>query len=140
MGDLQKRLAGNGALLFAMGMVTGIWSAVALSGKVHVAIPHMALAAHLNALMGGLWLIAVALTLPYLRYGEVGRRRLGWITAVPAWANWAVTLVASFLGVDGLQFTSDAANNSVAGALQVLVVVPTLAAVFVWVHGFRAAR
>jgi hypothetical protein len=43
-----------GALLFFIGMLTGLWAGVALTGKVKVGIPHLALAAHLNALLGGL--------------------------------------------------------------------------------------
>jgi len=73
---IQKRLAMAGALLFLVGMVTGLWSAVALTAKVKVGIPHLALAAHLNGLLGGLWLIAVAWTFQFLRYGELGLRRI----------------------------------------------------------------
>src|SRR5262249_4659869 len=124
-------------VLFGLGMFTGVWSATALTGKVKVAIPHLALAAHINALFGGLWLIALAMTLKSLHYGDVGRRRLAILTVIPAYGNWAVTLVASFLGVRGLEYTQDTANNVIAGLLQGVVVVPTLVAVSVWVFGFR---
>src|SRR5882724_9310582 len=96
---IQKRLAMAGALLFFVGMVTGLWAAAALTGKVKVGEPHLALAAHLNGLLGGLWLIAVAWSFQFLRYGERGLRRLACGVALPAWANLIVTLIASFLGV-----------------------------------------
>ena len=134
---IRKRLAAAGAVLFAVGMVTGLWSALALTGQVPVRIPHLALAAHLNALLGGLWLIAVAWSFEFLRYQETGLRRLAFAASVPAWANWLVTLIASFLGVQGLAYTNDARNNAVAALLQGLVVVPTLAACGFWVWGFR---
>jgi hydroxylaminobenzene mutase len=137
---LQKRLAGAGATLFAIGMVTGLWSAAALTGKVTVGIPHLALAAHLNALLGGLWLIALAWTLPMLRYGDRGRRRLAAIIAVPAWGNWFVTLIASFLGVRGLDYTGDHRNDAIAAALQGIVVAPALVGVVAWALGFRKPR
>lgn len=138
--SLSKCLAGAGALLFFIGMLTGLWSGAALTGKVVVAIPHLALAAHLNALLGGLWLIAVAWTFQFLHYGEKGLRRLAIAVAVPAWANWLVTLVASFLGVNGLAYNDNKANNVIAFLLQALVVLPTLVSAGFWAWGFRARR
>ena len=136
----QKRLAMAGALLFLVGMLTGLWSAVALTGKVKVGIPHLALAAHLNGLLGGLWLIAVAWTFQFLSYGEKGLTRLAVAVAVPAWANLIVTLIASFLGVNGLEYTGQRANDLVAILLQTSVVLPTLIASAFWVYGFGGKR
>jgi hydroxylaminobenzene mutase len=89
--------------LFFIGMITGLWSAAAVTGQVAVDIPRLALAAHLNALIGGLWCIAVAWTFDYLCYGETWMRRLAILTAGPAWANWFLTVIASVLGVRGLE-------------------------------------
>ncbi len=136
--DLRRRTAASGALLFAIGMVTGLWSAAALTGKVKVGIPHLALAAHLNATLGGLWLIALASTLPMLSYTDAAKRRLVLLTRVPAYANWFVTLVASFLGVRGLDYTGDHGNDAIALLLQLSVVLPSLAASGAWAWGFRA--
>ena len=71
--SLSRRLAWAGAWLFAVGMVTGVWAAIVLTERVVVQLPRLALAAHLNALLGGLWLIAVAATVDMLRYVEHGR-------------------------------------------------------------------
>ena len=136
----QKRLAMAGALLFFVGMLTGLWSAAALTGKVKVGIPHLALAAHLNGLLGGLWLIAVAWTFQFLRYSERGLRRVAFAVAVPAWANLIVTLIASFLGVNGLEYTGQRANDIIAVLLQTLVVLPTLIASGFWVYGFSGTK
>lgn len=133
---LQHRVARAGAWLFAVGLLTGVWAAVVLTEKVVVPIPRLALAAHLNGLLGGLWLIAVASTLGRLRYGLTGRRRLALIVMVATWANWLITLVASVLGVRGLEYTADARNNAVAVLLQILVVVPSLVGAFAWAWGF----
>jgi hydroxylaminobenzene mutase len=137
---LRKQLAFAGALLFFIGMVTGLWSAAVLTGKVAVAMPRMALAAHLNALLGGLWLLAVAWSFEFLHYGARGLRRLAFGVGVPAYANWLVTLAASFLGVSGLEYTGQRANDVIAFLLQTLVVLPTLAASAFWALGFRAKR
>ncbi len=55
--------------------------------------------AHFNAIFGCLCLVAQAVTLPMLRYGEAGLKRLVWITVIPAYATWLVTTVKSFLHV-----------------------------------------
>ncbi len=134
---LRKQLAMAGALLFFVGMLTGLWAAAALTGTVTVGMPRLALIAHLNALLGGLWLLAVASTFDFLHYGEKGLRRLAIGVGFPAWSNWFVTLIASFLGVNGLTYTGNRANDIIAFLLQMLVVVPTLIACAFWLWGFR---
>ena len=59
--SLRRALLRAGAWLFAFGLLTGLWAGVVLTGKVHVAFPRLALGAHLTAMLGGLWLIALAL-------------------------------------------------------------------------------
>jgi hydroxylaminobenzene mutase len=138
--DLEKLrhdLAARAAALFGIGMATGLWAGVCLTEKVKVAIPHLALAAHLNGIFGGLWLFALSYTLPLLSYKETGLRRLVTLTLVPAYGNWAITLLASFLGARGLEFTGDGANNLIAGLLLAFVVAPTLVSCGAWVNGFR---
>src|SRR5262249_46738710 len=125
---LRARLVRMGAWLFAVGMVTGLWAAVVLTEKVKVPIPRLALAAHLNAILGAFWLIAVASTLDLLRYSDTGRRRLSQLVALAAWANWLITLIASLFGVRGLEYTSDRANNVIALLLEIFVVSPSLIA------------
>lgn len=137
---LRRRLAWAGAWLFAVGMITGLWAAAVLTEKVTVDIPRLALAAHLNGLLGGLWLIAVASTLNMLRYGDTGRWRLAWLVTVPAWGNWLITLIASVLGVTGLEYTRDTANNAIAALLHSLVVLPSLVGAAAWAWGLGGRR
>ena len=134
--QVRHRLGQAGAWLFAIGLVTGLWAAVVLTGQVVVAIPRMALAAHLNGILGGLWLIAVASTLDRMRYGLAGRRRLALVVALASWANWLITLIASGLGVRGLAYTTDPTNNVVAVLLQAFVVLPALVGGLAWAWGF----
>jgi len=133
---LREKLAASGALLFSVGLVTGFWSAAALTGMVQVEMPRLALAAHLNGLFGGLWLLAVAFTLEYLAYSEKQKKILSFLVIIPSWANWGVTLIASFWGVNGLSFTSDLHNNLIAVLLQLFVVLPSVIAGIYWVRGF----
>jgi hydroxylaminobenzene mutase len=137
MSEQRRRLAASGATLFLVGALTGLWAAAALTGKVVVPIPHLALATHLNAVLGALWQIAVALTLDLLAYQDRGRTRLCWLTAIPAWGNWLITVGASLLGVRGIAFTHDPRNNVIAVLLDLFVVLPTLAAGAMWAWGFR---
>ncbi|MBS1986084.1 MAG: hypothetical protein JST16_18125 [Bdellovibrionales bacterium] len=132
----QKKIFFSGALLVLVGMVTGLWSAAALTGQVTLVIPRLALAAHLNGLMGGLLLIAVGVSFAHLGYDSRQLYRLTWLVSLPCWANWLVTLVASILGVNGLSYTDNRSNNGVAFALQVLVVLPMFFACAYWLRGF----
>jgi hydroxylaminobenzene mutase len=136
MQELRRSLAKAGAILFFIGMITGLWSALALTGQVRIDIPRLALAAHLNALIGGLWCIAVAWTFEYLCYGDACRR-LAILTAGPAWANWLITVAASILGVRGLELGGSTANTTIAVLLQAFVVLPALVGTGTWAMGFR---
>jgi hydroxylaminobenzene mutase len=135
--DLRRSLSQWGAVLFFVGILTGLWSAACLTGTAKVPIPHLALAAHLNGLLGGLWMIAVAFTFDYLHYELRGLRWLSLSVGLACWANWAVTAVASLLGVTGLAYTSDMANNAIAFLLQISVVIPGLVGSGLWAWGFR---
>lgn len=143
--SIRKRTAAAGALLFLLGMMTGFWLAAAATNKFGQfgdprLTPQLARAAHLNALFGALWLVAAAWSFQFLHYGARGLRRLALIIAVPAYANWLVTLVASALGVNGLDYTGHLANDVIAFLLQTTVVLPTLVACAAWVWGFREKR
>ena len=133
----QEKLLKLGAALLGIGLLTGIWSALALSETIVVPIPRLALAAHLNGILGGLWMIAVALTFPFLSYNEKQKNNLAIMVTLPNWSNWFITLVASFLGVRGIQYNQNLTNNVVAVLLQLFVVIPSLVAAFYWYRGFK---
>jgi hypothetical protein len=135
--SLRRDLLARGAWLIAVSMLTGFWTAAAITQKFGIGDGKLALAAHLNALIGGLWLMAVAWTLDYLSYGETSRRRLGWLVTISTWANWLITLIASFLKVNGLDYNNDPKNNAVAFLLQIAVVLPATAGALAWAWGFR---
>lgn len=142
--QIRKRLVFAGALLFSIGMVTGFWLAAAVTKKFGIGdpvlTPQLARAAHLNALFGSLWLIAAAWSFQFLHYSARGLKRLAFVFALPAWANWFVTLVASILGVNGLSYTGHLANDVIAFLLQTTVVLPTLVACVFWLWGFKEKR
>lgn len=110
-----------------------------MTGKVP-ADPHAALASHLNALLGAFLLLAVAVTLPLLRYGPVGLQRLAWAFVVPNFANWLITAVKAWYHVAGVDMTGHAANDRVFMALTVFVVLPSLGGAAAWVYGFSKPK
>jgi (hydroxyamino)benzene mutase len=134
MQALQRRAARLGVLLLILGFATGGLLAMAMTGKTDADV-HAISASHLNALFGCFWLCALAFTLPLLRFGAVGTRRLVDVTIVAAYGNWLVTLVKAFLHVAGVGWTADGTNDAVFVALNVLVVVPSFVGSGAWLYG-----
>ncbi|WP_240486700.1 hypothetical protein [Hyalangium minutum] len=133
-----RLMAHAAAWLMLLGLLTGGYVSSAMTGKLP-ADPHMALAAHLNALMGTFFLLGVAWTLPMLRYGPVGQQRLAWLVIVANFSNWAVTGVKAWLRVSGVDLIGQPANDAIFLTLTATVVLPALAAAGAWVYGFRRA-
>jgi hydroxylaminobenzene mutase len=132
----QRTLAVATAWLLMLGVFTGFFAAAAMSGQIN-ADGHAALASHLNALLGAFWMHAVAWSMPLLRYGAVGQRRLAWLVIIPNFANWIVTAAKALLKVSGIAHTGEPKNDAILMALGALVVVPSIAAAVGWVAGFR---
>lgn len=134
MQNLQRKAAFLGAVLLVIAFATGGLLAAAMTGKTP-ADAHIVLAAHLNAILGCFWLVALGLTLPLTRFTEKGASRLVVLTAVPAYANWLVTLVKAYLHVSGVAATGQGSNDAVFGLLNVFVVLPSFAAAIGWAWG-----
>jgi hydroxylaminobenzene mutase len=136
---LQRKTAAAAVLLLIAAFSTGILLGAAMSGKLDADV-HEIVAAHLNAFLGCLWILALAFTLPMLRYGAAGRRRLVYLTVLPAYANWIVTTLKSFMHVAGVAPDHDHANDAVFAALGIFVVLPSFAAAIAWAYGLFGAR
>ena len=139
MSNVQRQAAFLGAVLLIVSFATGGLLAMAMTGKVS-ADAHGILAAHLNALFGCFWLCGVAFTLPLTRFGETGAKRLVLLTAIPAYANWLITMVKAFLHVAGVGLNGSGSNDAVFAALNVFVVLPSLGAAVVWAYGLAGKR
>lgn len=145
---LQRSLLARGAWLFFLGLLTGIWAGVVLTeGRglgLHLGKPvheRLALASHLNAVLGCLWIVAVALTLEHTRLSGKGKLWLARLVTLVNYANWSITLVASFLDVRGLEIIAgDAKNNGIAVLLIAGVVLPALVASGLWAWGLSGSR
>ena len=133
-----RLMAQAAAWLLLLGLLTGGYIAAAMTGKVPASAP-VTVASHLNALMGTFLLLGVAWTLPFLRYGPVGQRRMAWGFIVGNYANWLVTAVKAWLHVSGVDMTGEPRNDAIFVTLSATVVLPTLVASAAWVYGFRRA-
>lgn len=133
---LQQSLARSGAALMVASLLVGGLAALSMSG----ALPfdgRMMLGAHVTGVTGVFFVFAVAWTLPMLSFGETGRARLGWTVAGACWANLLVGTGKVAFKAHGVGLTGELANDVVFVLLNVLVVVPTLAATVAWVWGLR---
>jgi len=139
MKTLQRQAGLLGAVLLFIGYATGGLLAMAMTGKVD-ADPKVVLSAHLNGVLGCFWLCAVAATLPFTRFGEVGAKRLVLVTALPAYANWLITTIKAFYRVAGVGLDGRGANDAVFAALNAFVVIPSFVAVGAWVYGLMRPK
>lgn len=129
-----RPLAQRAAVLFCLGLATGVLVSAAMTGKIP-ADPHAMLASHLNALLGSLWMLAVAWTMPMSRLSPTARERLLLGVTVANYANWGLTLIKAFLHVSGVDLLGEPANDAVFGALTLLVVLPSFGVASAWAWG-----
>lgn len=134
--DAPRLAARNGAVLLLIGLATGAFVSAAMTGRVD-ADPGSAVASHLNALLGALWILGLGWSLQYLHYSAAAQVRLVWATTIPNVANWAVTIFKAFWKVKGVDFAGEVKNDTIFGLLTLLVVLPSLGAAAAWVYGFK---
>ena len=133
-----RLMAQAAAWLMLLALLTGGYVALAVTGKIP-ANGRDTIGSHLNALLGTFMLLGVAWTLPMLRYGPVGQRRMAWAFIVANYANWFFTAVKAWLNVSGVDYTGHGPNDAIFIILNITVVLPSLAATGAWVYGFRRA-
>jgi hydroxylaminobenzene mutase len=134
-----RPLAFRAALLMCLAFPTGVLVSAAMTGKIP-ADPHMMLASHMNALLGALWMVAVAWSLPMTRLGAEGRARLATGITIANYANWGITLIKSFLKVSGVDYIGEPLNDMVFAGLTLFVVLPSFAVAGVWAWSLAGER
>lgn len=130
----EKLLVKYGALLLFLGLLTGIYSAAAMTGKI-AADPHTALAAHIVALMGTFMIFGAAYSMQFLNFTDSVKMKLSWVFIVSSFANWIITSVKALFKVSGIDFNGEPANDTVFVILNLFVVLPLLAGSGFWVYG-----
>ncbi len=95
MDDTKRRLLWHGMLLFLLGLLTGV-------AERHFANPRMGLAAHLEGVMNGLFLVALGAAWAEVRLSSRFRAAVYWSALYGTYANWAVTVLAAMFGTAAL--------------------------------------
>lgn len=95
MNDIRRRLAWHGMLLFLLGLLTGLAGA-------HFSNPRMGLSAHLEGVMNGILLLAVAGAWPLVRLPPFATRAAVGLLLYGAYANWLVTTLAAVFGTGAM--------------------------------------
>ena len=99
--SLRDILILNGTLVALAGLLAGFPFALAITGDI-TAEPRAWRMAHLEGLLNGMLLLAVAGVYRRLRLEEGQRKIMVWSLAAMAWANFAASVIGAIFGERGL--------------------------------------
>jgi len=137
MERFRAQLIVHGALVFLAGLVAGfpfaffelgklaLWP---IPGSVAVSLPGDVRGwrmAHLEGILNGLTLFAVAACFAYLRLNEREQRIVTWALIITAWGNTIASALGPVFGARGLEF-----GGGVANSIMYLLFVAAIVAVF----------
>jgi hydroxylaminobenzene mutase len=137
MEDTNRRLMWHGMFLFLIGLVTGF-------AETHFTNVRMGLAAHLEGVMNGIFLIALGAIWPEIRLPLVAKAIAYWTVLYGTYVNWLVTALAAIFGTAALSPITAAGYRGqswqeslvTAGFMSVGVVIVVFSALTLW--GLRA--
>jgi (hydroxyamino)benzene mutase len=103
--ERQRSVIWHGMLLFLLGLLTGL-------AEPHFINPRMGLAAHLEGLMNGTFLIALGAIWQYLKLPDRMLSRTYWFALYGAYANWATTTLAAIVGANSLSVITGTGHSA----------------------------
>jgi hypothetical protein len=148
---LQSLLVAHGALVFLVGMLAGFPFALLVQHGLEVSAPGTAAGppvpgdvrgwrmAHLEGVLNGVLLIAVAAVLPRLSLSTRAQTVLAWLLIVTAWGNMIASVIGPIFGGRGLALGGSIANSLMFVLFTVAVVTVIVAMVLVARGALRAA-
>ena len=95
MDDSNRRVMWHGMFLFLLGLLTGF-------AEPRFANMRMGLAAHLEGVMNGTFLIALGAVWNYIRLSPRAKTVAFWAALFSTYANWLVTTLAAVFGTAAL--------------------------------------
>jgi (hydroxyamino)benzene mutase len=104
MEGISRRLMFHGMLLFVLGLVTGF-------AEQHFANVRMGLAAHLEGLMNGTFLIALGAIWNEVRFSPPKSTIVFWIALYGTYGNWLMTILAAAFGTAALSPITGAGHS-----------------------------
>jgi (hydroxyamino)benzene mutase len=91
MEGIRRRLMFHGMFLFVIGLATGF-------AETHFANVRMGLAAHLEGVMNGTFLVAVGAIWSEVRLSPPASKVAFWVLLFSTYGNWAMTALAASFG------------------------------------------
>src|SRR3954454_23805442 len=95
MEDSRRRMLWHGMFLFLLGLLTGFL-------EQNFNNPRMGLAAHLEGVMNGTFLLALGAAWPHVRLSATPAAIAFWMTLYGTYLNWLMTLLAAIFGTAAL--------------------------------------
>ncbi len=137
MQNNNRRLMWHGMFLFLLGLSTGF-------AETHFANVRMGLAAHLEGVMNGIFLLAVGAAWNELRLAPALKSATFWIALYGAYMNWFFVVLAAIFGTGALSPITAAGRNGLpwqeklitAGFMSVGLAIVACTLLLLW--GFRA--
>jgi (hydroxyamino)benzene mutase len=100
----NQRLMWHGIFLFLLGLFTGF-------AELHFANPRMGVAAHLEGVMNGTFLLALGAAWLEVRLSPRAKAITYWAAVYGAYANWLVTTLAAVFGTAALSPITGAGHH-----------------------------
>jgi hydroxylaminobenzene mutase len=95
MDEARRRLIWHGMALFLLGLLTGL-------AESKFSNPRMGLAAHLEGLMNGIFLVALGSVWGEVRLSQRWKSAAFGTALIGTYGNWAVTVLAAVFGTTAL--------------------------------------
>jgi len=95
METANRRLMWHGIFLFLLGLFTGF-------AESHLANVRMGLAAHLEGVMNGTFLIAIGAIWQHVKLAPAAKATAFWLSLYGTYANWLFTLLAAVFGTGAM--------------------------------------
>jgi hydroxylaminobenzene mutase len=104
MKGTNRRLMFHGMCLFLLGLLTGF-------AEQHFANVRMGLAAHLDGVMNGIFLLALGAIWTHVRLSASATTVALWTVLYGTYANWLMTVLAAILGTAALSPITGAGHS-----------------------------
>jgi (hydroxyamino)benzene mutase len=104
MDDSKRRLIWHGTFLFLLGLITGFM-------ETRFANPRMGLAAHLEGVMNGTFLIALGAAWSAVKLSRRAKTFAFWIALYGTYVNWLATALAAIFGTAALSPITGAGHS-----------------------------
>ena len=105
MEDTKRRLLWHGMFLFLLGLLTGLV-------EQRFNNPRMGLAAHLEGVMNGTFLVALGAVWAEVRLSPRLKPAAYWAALYGTYANWAVTTLAAIFGTAAMSPITGAGHSA----------------------------